>query len=80
MRIAKSASIFGAALSGRFVQCPASATSATPGHGAGHLVREFRHELLGGNALVLQSAMISPNIHQRFLRRRDRVDQMWASS
>ena len=50
--------------------------ASRPGHGAGHLVREFRRELLGGNTLVLQSAMISPNIGQRFLSRRDRVDQI----
>ena len=50
--------------------------ASRPGHGAGHLVREFRRELLGSNTLALQSAAISPNIGRRFLRRRDRVDQI----
>ena len=39
-------------------------------------VRLERDSLLGGNTLVLQSAIISPNIAQRFLRRRDRTDQI----
>ena len=45
--------------------------ASRPRDGAGRLVREFRRELLGGNTLILQSAIISPNIGQRFLRRRE---------
>jgi len=77
MRIAESASIFGAALSEKVRSMSRLQRQALrPGHGAGHLVREFRRELLGSNTLALQSAAISPNIGRRFLRRRDRVDQI----
>ena len=36
----------------------------------------FRISRLGRNALVLQPAVISTNIGQRFLRRRDRINQI----
>ena len=77
MRIAESASIFGAALSEKVRSMSRLQRQASrPGHGAGHLVCEFRRELLGSNTLALQSAAISPNIGQRFLRRRDRIHRI----
>ena len=67
---------FGAALSEGSFNVRLQRQASRPRDGAGHLVREFRRELLGSNTLALQSAAISPNIGQRFLRRRDRVDQI----